>query len=230
MARLRRIMQSALEDRSVRFLLATIALGVAVSLVAGFAIGYRVEESHIKPAKKVAAAVLGTGAAARALSTKLTAAPDLIGAAYAPVKKDVLIVVTGPKKVVRLSLGEKTRIALAKPASASDIKVGSKVLFQPSSSNPTTATEVVVLPAAALIGAAVTAVVPGTSMTLKSLRGAGLVIKTSGAPVLKTGPGAVPDIAAKDRVVVRYFRVGVGAKRRAAVVEIVVLPSTSKFR
>ncbi len=228
MARLRRIMQSALEDRSVRFLLATIALGVAVSLVAGFAIGYRVEESHIKPAKKVA--VAKTGAAAKALSTKLTAAPDLIGAAYEPVKKNVLIVVTGPKKVVRFSLGRKTRIALAKLASASDIKVGSKVLFQPSSSSPTTATEVVVLPAAALIGAAVTAVVPGTSMTLKSLRGSGLVIKTSGAPVFKTGPGAAPDIARKDRVVVRYFRVGTGAKRRAAVVEVVVMPSTSKFR
>jgi len=229
MARLRRIMQSALEDRSVRFLLATIALGVAVSLVAGFAIGYRVEESHIKPAKKVAVARTGAAAAAGA-PAKLTAAPDLIGAAYAPVRKDVLIVVTGPKKVVRLALGRKTRIALAKLASASDIKVGSKVLFQPSAASPTTATEVVVLPGAALIGAAVTAVVPGTSMTLKSLRGAGLVIRTSGAPVLKAGPGALPDIVAKDRVVVRYFRVGTGAKRRAAVVEVVVMPSTSKFR
>jgi hypothetical protein len=228
MARLRRIMQSALEDRSVRFLLATIALGVAVSLVAGFAIGYRVEESRIKPAKKVA--VPKTSAAARAAASKLTAAPDLIGAAYQPVRKNVLIVVTGPKKAYRFSLGRNTRIALAKPASASDIKVGSKVLFQPSAASPTTATQVVVLPGTALIGAAVTAVVPGTSMTLKSLRGAGLVIKTTGAPVLKTGPGTAPDIAAKDRLVVRYFRVGTGAKRRAAVVEVVVLPSTSKFR
>ena len=44
MARLKRILQSALEDRSVRFLLSTIALAVAVSLVAGFAIGYDILE------------------------------------------------------------------------------------------------------------------------------------------------------------------------------------------
>lgn len=227
MARLMRIMQSALEDRSVRFLLGTIALAVAVSLIAGIAIGYRVEESRIKPAKKVAVRV---GTATAASTAKLTAAPDLTGAVYTAVKKDVLVVVTANKKAVRFALGRNTRVALAKPAKATSITVGSRVLFQPSSGSSTTATEVVVLPHAALIGVPVTAVVPGTSMTLKSLKGAGLVITTTGAPVFQTGPGAVPDILKRDRVVVRYFRVGSGAKRRAAVVEVVVLPSSSKFR
>ena len=38
------------------------------------------------------------------------------------------------------------------------------------------------------------------------------------------------DIAKSERVVIRYFRVGVGAKRRAAAVEVVVLPKSSLFR
>jgi hypothetical protein len=226
MARLKRIMQSALEDRSVRFLLSTIALAVAVSLIAGFAIGYRVEESRIKPAKKAVTRPVGPGTPTGA---GFTAAPDLTGAVYAPVKKGVLIVVKN-KKAYRISLGRNTRIAMAKSAHASNITVGARVLFQPSSGSSTTATEVVVLPAAALIGVPVTAVVPGTSMTLKSLKGAGLVITTTGVPVLQTGPGAVPDIVAKQRVVVRYVRVGTGTKRRAVAVEVVVLPTSSKFR
>src|ERR1700681_2070694 len=90
MARLKRIMESALEDRSVRFLLSTIALAVAVSLIAGFAIGYRVEESRIKPVKKVATRAAGT---ATPTNSRFTTAPDLTGAVYAPVKKGVLIVV-----------------------------------------------------------------------------------------------------------------------------------------
>jgi hypothetical protein len=230
MARLKRIVKSALEDRSPRFLLATIALGVAVSLVAGIAIGYRVEQSRAKPPKRVAVPVKPrkTGPVG---TTAIKAAPDLTGAVFSPVKKNVLVVVYGDKKSAHFTLGAKTRIAVAKPAKASSITVGSRVLFQPSSASPTTATEVVVLPAAALIGIPVTAVVPGTSMTLKSLtKGSGVVIKTTGVPVYKTGPGASLDLAKRDRVVVRFFRIGAGAKRRAAVVEIVVLPPTSKFR
>jgi len=225
MASLKRIMQSALEDRSVRFLLSTIALAVAVSLLAGFAIGYRVEQSRIKPAKKAAVGPSkGAGAA-----KPFTSAPDLTGAVYQSVKKGVLVVLKG-KKGYPISLGRNTRIALAKSAHASNITVGSRVLFQPSSASSTTATEVVVLPAAALIGVPVTKVVAGTSMTLKSLNGAGLVITTTGVPVLQTGPGGVSDIVKGDRVVVRYVRVGTGTKRRAVALEIVLLPKTSKFR
>jgi hypothetical protein len=224
MARLKRIMQSALEDRSVRFLLSTIALAVAVSLVAGFAIGYRVEQSRIKPAKKAAVRPTGTGAA-----KPFTSAPDLTGAVYQSVKKGVFVVLKG-KKGYPISLGRNTRIALAKSAHASNITVGSRVLFQPSSASSTAATEVVVLPAAALIGVPVTKVAAGTSMTLKSLKGAGLVITTTGVPVLQTSPGAISDIVKGDRVVVRYVRVGTGTKRRAVALEIVLLPKTSKFR
>jgi hypothetical protein len=225
MARLKRIMQSALEDRSVRFLLSTIALAVAVSLVAGFAIGYRVEESRIKPAKKAATKPIRITPG----RSGFTSAPDLTGAVYQSVKKGVLIVVKD-KKAYRISLGRKTRIALAKSARASNITVGSRVLFQPSSASSTTATEVVVLPGTALIGVPVTKVVAGTSMTLKSLNGAGLAVTTTGVPVLQTGPGSVADIVKGDRVVVRYVKVGTGTKARNVALEVVLLPASSKFR
>jgi len=226
MARLKRIVKSALDDRSPRFLLTTIALGVAISLIAGVAIGYKVEQSRIKPAKK-AAGVKHTTTTKPGGRVVLTAAPDLTAAVYSRVK-NVMIVVYGQKKHAPITLGPKTRVAIAHPAKASSIAVGKRVLFQPSSASATTATEVVVLPASALIGVPVTAVVPGTSMTLKSLKGPGTVVKTTGAPVLVTGPGVSSDIVKGARVVIRYFRVGV--KKRAAAVEVVLLPKTSKFR
>jgi len=225
MARLKRIVKSALEDRSPRFLLVTIALGVAISLIAGVAIGYKVEQSRIKPAKKATGVKHTT--TTKPGHVVLTAAPDLTAAVYSRVK-NVMIVVYGQKKHAPITLGPKTRVAIAHPAKASSIAVGKRVLFQPSSASATTATEVVVLPATALIGVPVTAVVPGTSMTLKSLKGPGTVVKTTGAPVLVTGPGASRDIVKGARVVIRYFRVGV--KKRAAAVEVVLLPKTSKFR
>jgi len=228
MARLKRIMKSALEDRSPRFLLATLALGVAIALIAGVAIGYKIEQSRIKPAKKA------TGVRTTPTTTKkptgltgLTAAPNLTGAVFSHVKS-VIVVVYGQRKHAPITLGRKTRVAIAHPAKASSISVGKRVLFQPSSASATTATEVVVLPAKALIGVPVTAVVPGTSMTLKTLKGPGTLVKTTGAPVLVTGPGSSGDLVKGTRVVVRYFRVGV--KKRAAAVEVVVLPKTSRFR
>jgi hypothetical protein len=228
MARLKRIMKSALEDRSPRFMLATLALGVVISLLAGIAIGYKVEQSRIKPARKVTGVGKNTSTTKKPTAPKFTAAPDLTGAAFAPVRKNVLFVVYGNKKHAAITVGPRTRVAVAHAAKASAITVGMRVIFQPSSASPTTATEVVVLPAKALIGVPVTAVVPGTSMTLKTLKGPGTVVKTTGVPVLVTGPGLSSDIAKGTRVVVRYFRVGV--KKRAAAVQIVVLPKTSRFR
>ena len=99
MARLKRIVKSALEDRSPRFLLATIALGVAISLIAGIAIGYRVEQSRSKPARRVATPTTKPGKTGRAGTTAITAAPDLTGAVFSPVKKNSLVIVYGKQEV-----------------------------------------------------------------------------------------------------------------------------------
>ena len=53
MGRLRSLLRGVVEDRSPRFLLSTIALGVVISLLAGFAIGYKYEKSKRQPVKKV---------------------------------------------------------------------------------------------------------------------------------------------------------------------------------
>ena len=52
MARLKSLLKSVVEDRSPRFLLATIALGVVVSLLAGFAIGYKVRDRAGAPGQE----------------------------------------------------------------------------------------------------------------------------------------------------------------------------------
>ena len=91
MARLKRIVKSALEDRSPRFLLATIALGVAISL--------RRRHRHRLQGRTEP---VQAGQAGRATSAKpgrrprkptrpqITAAPDLTGAVFSPVRKNVL--------------------------------------------------------------------------------------------------------------------------------------------
>jgi hypothetical protein len=223
MARLKRILKSALEDRSPRFMLATIALAVAISLIAGFAIGYKVEEHRKKPAKKVA--THKTTSTTKPKPVKIKAAPLLVGGVFA-VQGKQLVIVTAKRKSVRVSIGPKTRIALAEPAKASNIVVGSRVLFQPVTGKATTAIEVVVLPPKALVGTPVTAVVPGTSMTLKSLKGSGTVVTTTGAKVVTTSPSNRKHIVKRTRVIVQYYIAG----SRHPAVQIVVLPANSTFR
>ena len=77
-------------------------------------------------------------------------------------------------------------------------------------------------------GTPVTAVEPGTSMTLKTLKGPDQVIKTTGAKVIVSGPGSRRSAAKKTRVIVQYFLVG--AKQTASAVQVVVLPKGSAFR
>jgi hypothetical protein len=218
---------SALEDRSPRFLLGTIALAVVVSLIAGFAIGYKVENSKgtgTKSAKKVAAGKKPKGTKKPHAFT-LKAAPQLVGGVFS-IKTKQLVVLNADRKGIRIGIGPKTRVAIAAPDKASSIVVGARVLYAKSKTSATKTTDVVVLPPTAKIGVPVTAVVPGTSMTLKSLTGKDTVITTTGATVVKTKPGTRRNIAKGDRVIVYYYVVR--GKRNAAT-EVVVLPSGSKF-
>src|SRR5439155_9153680 len=111
---------SALADRSPGFLLGTIALAVVVSLIAGFAIGYKVQNSKGtgKAAKKVA-----TGKGHRkpkpAKTFTLKAAPLLVAGAYGVTAKQ-LVVLNSKAKPVHLGIGPKTRVVVAESAKASD--------------------------------------------------------------------------------------------------------------
>ena len=88
-------------------------------------------------------------------------------------------------------------------------------------------TEVVVLPAKAPLGATVTAVTPGTSMTIKDLAGNNTVITTTGATVEKTRAGTRRNIAKGDHLIVYYYVV---RNKRNAAIEVVVLPAGTKFK
>jgi hypothetical protein len=217
---------SALQDRTPGFLLGTIALAVVVSLIAGFAIGYKVENSKgtSKPAKKAAAAKKHKKPK-KAHAFTLKAAPLLIGGTYGVTAKQ-LVVLDSKAKPVKMSIGPKTKVAVAETGKASDIVVGSKVLFQPSPSSKTKATEIVVLPAKASLGAAVSAVVPGTSLTIKDLAGKNTVITTTGAKVEKTRAGTRRNIAKGDHLIVYYYSV---RNKRNAAIQVVVLPAGTKF-
>jgi hypothetical protein len=218
--------QSAFGDRSPGFLLGTIAFAVVVSLIAGFAIGYKVQNSKGtgKAAKKVAVGKHVKKPPKHAFTLK--AAPLLVGGTYGVTAKQ-LVVLNSKAKPVHLGIGPKLKVAVAESAKASDIVVGSKVLFQPSPSSKTKATEVVVLPAKAPVGAAVTAVTPGTSMTIKDLAGKNTVITTTGATVEKTRTGTRRNIAKGDHLIVYYYVV---RNKRNAAIEVVVLPAGTKFK
>ncbi len=224
MARLKAIVRSALEDRSPRFLLATIALGVVVSLVAGFAIGYKVDDaSGGSSGTKRTATKPGKGNKGNK-APRLKQAPLLIGSVDSLTARR-LVVVGANRKSHRIGTGAKTRIAAAKTGKPSDITVGSRVVFQASPTSKTTAVEVVVLPDKSQLGQTVKAVVPGTSMTVQSLAG-NVVVKTSDATVLTTATAQRRSIAKGDKVIVQYFVV---RGRRNAATDVVVLPSGSKF-
>ena len=218
---------SALADRSPRFLLGTIALAVVVSLIAGFAIGYKVENSRGTKAKSAKKAAAGKGARKPKPSHAFTlkAAPELVGGVFS-IKTKQLVVLNADRKGIRIGIGPKTRVAVAEPGKASSIVVGARVLYSKSKTGGTKTNEVVVLPPTAKNGVPVTGVVPGTSMTLKSLTSKDTVITTTGATVVTTRPGTRRNIAKGDKVIVYYYVVR--GKRNAAI-QVVVLPSGSKF-
>ena len=227
MARLKRLLKSIVEDRSPRFLLGTIALGVVVALLAGFAIGYKYEKSKGHKAAKVKTTTTTKPKGGGGTPPKLHDAPLLTGAVF-QVKPRQLVIVGANKKAVNVTVGPRTRFAVATRGTDSDIVVGERVVFQASATSATTATEILVLPKTALLGTPITAVVPGKSMTLKALKGTGTVVRTTGAKVDKSGPGKRRSAVKKSRVIVHYFLIG--KNQTASAVQVVVLPAGSAFR
>jgi hypothetical protein len=221
MGRLKAMVRSAIEDRSPRFLLATVALGVVVALVAGLAIGYTLDGDDG-----------GSGArrtrvqrSNKPRAPKLKAAPLLVASVDSLSARKVVVLDQQAKRRP-MGLGRKTRIFATGDAKASDVKVGSRVLFAPSPTSETTATEVVVLPEKATVGDEVTAVARGTSMSLRSLAGT-QVIDTADAGYLKAAIGKRTDLVKGEKVIVQFFIV---RGRRNQATNIVVLPKNTDFK
>jgi hypothetical protein len=216
---LKRIFKSAMDDRSPRFMLATIALGVVVALLAGTLIGYKLDNSGGSGTTKKATTATKKKKVRRG-PARAVAAPVLFGEVVAarPAK---IVVVGANKQRVPLVIGPRTKAETASVSSASAIVVGSRVLYAPTSTGSTSAAEVVVLPSSSGLGSVVTAVSPSTSMTLNG----SLVIGTQGATVLRTtasNRGKIPNGA---KVVVAYFTL----KRKNGAVEVALLPANSRL-
>src|SRR5689334_696582 len=128
---LKRIFKSAMDDRSPRFMLGTIALGVVVALLAGTLIGYKLDNSKSSGTpKKAKAAAVKKKKPGKGRSNHAVAAPLLIGSVVSarPAK---IVVLGANKKRVPLVIGGRTKAETAVPSSASSITVGSKVLWAP---------------------------------------------------------------------------------------------------
>jgi hypothetical protein len=216
---LKRIFKSAMDDRSPRFMLATIALGVVVALLAGTLIGYKLDNRGSGGTTKKAKSAATKKKPTNKGNSKAVAAPLLVGSVVAarPAK---IVVVGANNKRVPLVIGARTKAETAAPASASSIIVGSRVLWAPTSSGSTTAAEIVVLPSSSGLGSAVTAVSPNTSMTLGSM-----VIRTQGATVLRTTASNRGKIPNGSKVAVAYFTL----RRKNGAVEVAILPASSKL-
>ncbi len=223
MGRLKAMVRSALDNRSPRFILATIALGVAVALLAGFAIGYKVDGTNGGgKAKPAAAKHTGKGKGkGKGKAPRLKEGTPFVGTVNAV--KGKRLNVTDANKKRSLHIGAGTHFYAVETAKASDIKVGSRVLYTPVTG--TKATEIVVLPDKARIGSEVTAVKTG-SMTLQSLSGT-TDVTTTGAVVRTTKAGKRKSIAKGDKVYVRYFVV---RGKHTQATDVVVLPKDSKFQ
>jgi hypothetical protein len=220
MDRLKRIMKSAMDNRSSRFMLGTIALGVVVALLAGTLIGYKLDNSKSNSAKKTTAAVTKKKKKTKKGNSRAVARPLLVGRVVASRPAKISVVAVNGKRVPIL-VGPRTKAETAGAASAASIVVGSKVLYAPTTAGASSAAEVVVLPGNAGIGSKVFAVSPGLSMTLAGKH----VITTRGATVLRTVPSSRRRIPVGTKVVVAYFSL----KGKNGAVDVALLPATSKL-
>src|SRR5262249_16368383 len=109
MGRLKAMVRSALEDRSPRFLLAIVALSVVVSLLAGFAIGYKVDDSNGGGGGGKKAATAKATKKGGKKAPKLKEAPLLMGGVYS-LKGKKLVVLNAKAKPRPMGIGRKTRI------------------------------------------------------------------------------------------------------------------------
>jgi hypothetical protein len=223
MDRLKRALKSALSDRSPRFMLGTIALGVVMALVIGFGLGWGAGKvSGGSDGKKAKTAKAGKNAKPK--KKKIVLAPDITGGIY-QINRAGMTVLNAQSKGVKIALGNNTRVAVSRPATAANVVVGSRVLVVPSAADPKQAAQVIVLPGTALLGTPVSAV-SGASVTLKPPLGAASAVNTRGATVWIAAPSTAASLSRGARVMVRYFFVG--ARRQATATQVVVLPAPPK--
>ena len=220
---LKRILKSALDDRSPRFILATIAFGVVVALLAGTLIGYKLDNRSGGSTTKAKTTKVKKAKAKKASGKTATVkqAPVLFGSVVSarPAK---IVVLGAAKKRVPLVVTSRTIVEVARPGKSSSIAVGSHVLYVSRPGSTKTAAEIVVLPSTSRLGTPVTAV-SSTSMTI-SYYGT-VVVRTSGATVSLTAAANRSRIPKGSRVAVSYSP----SRRTNSALEVAIFAAGSKL-
>jgi hypothetical protein len=222
---LKRTVADTVEGRSPQFLLSSLALAMVISLVAGLAIGIKVEQH--RATKKTKPIVATKKKAKKTVKVKTASTAPLNGRV---IRSGPRLLVISTKKGKRFSIVvvPKTKIEATTAATASDIVVGTRVVFaaKPTAATtsttagatPTTgsgsgtggkvirttftATAILVMTAKLRVGYLVTSVTPG-SMKVRLPSGQIVTISTTGAYIRKTRPALKAQITKGRRVLVK---------------------------
>lgn len=224
---LKRTVADTVEGRSPQFLLSSLALAMVISLVAGLAIGIKVEQH--RATKKTKPIVATKKKAKKTVKVKTASTAPLNGRV---IRSGPRLLVISTKKGKRFSIVvvPKTKIEATTAATASDIVVGTRVVFaaKPTAATTSTtagatsttgsgkgtgtggkvirttftATAILVMTAKLRVGYLVTSVTPG-SMKVRLPSGQIVTISTTGAYIRKTRPALKAQITKGRRVLVK---------------------------
>jgi len=201
--------QQRLADASMAVIVGGVALIALVSAVIGFGIGTQVGGDPAK-APTPPGGGRGGGAAVKPVPARV----------LGPVTKTngrlVTVADVGGSNTI-VGIGPKASVFVSTASSPSAVRVGSRVMNV--STRPLQATQVVVAPAGAKVGAVVRAVKPG-SLTLVGLGGKPLVVSTVGARFLVARPASFTAVTVGKRIVAYGLR----GKSGVAAQSVVILP------
>jgi hypothetical protein len=201
-------------------LVAAGAVLLVVGLVAGFGIGYKVEQSRVSEDVNNLKDRLEAAKKASPTTPTVPVSVRVVGNVDATTGNSVTVKVKdGSTKTLTVSDG--TLYASAIPGSTADIVVGSRVVWKPVAGSLTKAEEIIVLPAAdARMGALVTATT-SDSVTFKGE----VKVDISDAQVEKTESAKKGDVKAGKSIVAQTRQ----SKTTSLATQIIVLPSNTKF-
>jgi hypothetical protein len=256
---LKRTVADTVDGRSPGFLLSSLAIAMVISLLAGLAIGIKVEQH--RATKKAKPVVATKKKPKKTVKVKKAGTAPLNGRVIRSGPRLLLISTTKGKRV-SIVVVPKTKIEATTPATASDIAVGARVVFvaKPAAATTTTtagatsttgtvtkntiattftATAILVMTPKLRVGYLVTSVTPG-SMKVRLPSSQIVTISTTGANIRKTRPALKSQITKGRRVLVKTILLPAPKRkakakvkrpivRRPIALEIVVLPVGTAF-
>ncbi len=198
-----------IKRQSTTTLIGAIAVVLVVGLGAGFAIGYKVEQSRTKDDVQKARENAVAKAAANSKTPAAATAVRLIGKVDATTADNVSITVSG-KPSRKVAIRSATTFVKAVPGTAADIVKGSRIVWKPKQGSLTAAEEIIVLPAQAKLGILLTDAASG-SMTYKTNKGKDFKVTTTGATIEKVENATKTDVAKGSTIIAQTRQTKDGA-------------------